>query len=196
MAVPRAPSGWRRRAHAPRNGTRNDPRTPPSPAPESSRAPCRATPPRACYRSSRARPRRPYAAALMRHETEPETIRERLHLRHRNHLAPRAAQHHHVRVIDHHALDHAARMPQRVGEKYLAVESVKCRMDLEKQHPRVEQDTGGGLRLVLPAAHLDGVRRRIMQHLHAWLEVILARRFDRRLPDALPPAEARQRLIR
>src|SRR5450756_1348790 len=78
-------------------------------------------------------------AALMRHETEPQAIRERLHLRHRNHLASRAAQHHHVRVIDHHALDHASRMPQRVGEKYLAVESVKSRIDLEKQHPRIAQ---------------------------------------------------------
>src|SRR5450759_3329730 len=64
-------------------------------------------------------------APLMRHEAKPEAVRERLHLRHRNHLASRAAQHHHVRVIDHHALHHAARMAQRVGEKYLAVESVK-----------------------------------------------------------------------
>src|SRR5450759_656645 len=47
------------------------------------------------------------------------------------------AQHHHVRVIDHHALDHAARISQRVGEKYLTVESVKRRIDLEEQHPRV-----------------------------------------------------------
>src|ERR1017187_6161988 len=110
------------------------------------------------------------------------------------------AQHHHVRVIDHHALDHAARPrghpPQRVGEKYLAVESVKSRMDLEKQNPRVAQDTRGRLRLVLPAAHFDRVRRRIVLHLHAQIEVILARRFDRRLPDALPAAETRQRLIR
>src|ERR1035437_4854255 len=80
-------------------------------------------------------------APLMRHEAESEAIRERLHLGHRNHLAPRAAQHHYVRVIDHHALDHAARMAQRVGEKYLTVESVKSRMDLEEQHPRVAQDT-------------------------------------------------------
>jgi len=104
-------------------------------------------------------------------------------------------QHHYVRVIDHHALDHAARPrghpPQRVGEKYLAVESVKSRIDLEKQHPRVAQDTRCRLRGVLPAAHLDGVRRRIVLHLHARFEVILARRFDRRLPDALPAAEAR-----
>src|ERR1035441_5038236 len=105
-------------------------------------------------------------AAFMRHETEPEAIRERLHLRHRNHFASRAPQHHHVRVIDHHALDHAARMPQRVGEKYLAVESVKRRMDLEKQHPRIAQDTRSGLRLVLPAAHFDRVWRRVVLHLY------------------------------
>src|SRR5450759_1753065 len=39
------------------------------------------------------------------------------------------------------------------------------------------------------------VRRRIVLHLHARLEVILARGHDRRLSDALPAAEARQRLI-
>src|ERR1017187_7221144 len=128
-------------------------------------------------------------APLMCHEAKPEAVRERLHLRHRNHLAPRAPQHHHVRVIDHHALDYAARMPQRVGEKYLAVESVKRRIDLEEQHPRVAQDTRGGLRLVLPAAHFDRVWRRVVLHLYTRFEVILARRFDRRLPDALPPAE-------
>src|SRR5450755_3542738 len=52
------------------------------------------------------------------------------------------AQHHHVRVIDHHALDHATRMPQRIGEKDLAVESIESRVNLEEQHPRVTQDTG------------------------------------------------------
>src|SRR5450759_1761769 len=106
------------------------------------------------------------------------------------------AQHHHVRVIDHHSLDHASRMSQRVGEKYLAVESVKSWIDLEKQHPRIAQHPRGGLRLVLPAAHFDFVRRRIVLHLHARIEVILARRFDRCLPDTLPAAETRQRLIR
>src|ERR1035437_4794787 len=82
-------------------------------------------------------------APLMRHEAKPEAVRERLHsgtgIISRPGPEGTPAQHHHVRVIDHHALDHTARMPQRVGEKYLAVESVKRRMDLEKQHPRVAQ---------------------------------------------------------
>jgi hypothetical protein len=41
-------------------------------------------------------------APLMRHKAEPEAFRERLHLGHRNHLFSRAAQHHHMRVVDHH----------------------------------------------------------------------------------------------
>ena len=49
-------------------------------------------------------------ADLVRHKAEPETFRERLHLGHRNHFTPRAAQHHHMRVVDHHPLGHAAGM--------------------------------------------------------------------------------------
>ena len=42
-------------------------------------------------------------ADLMGHELKTETLAERSHLGHRHHLAPGAAQHHHMRVIDHHA---------------------------------------------------------------------------------------------
>src|SRR4030088_1030142 len=40
-------------------------------------------------------------AALMGYETESEAFSEYLHFRHRNHRAARAAQHHHMRVINH-----------------------------------------------------------------------------------------------
>src|ERR1035437_538870 len=53
-----------------------------------------------------------------------------------------------------------------------------------------------GLRLVLPAAHFDRVRRRVVLHLHAGIKVILSRGHDRCLSDALPAAECGQRLIR
>ena len=43
-------------------------------------------------------------ADRVRHELEAETLAKGRHLRHRNHVASAAAQHHHVRVIDHHAL--------------------------------------------------------------------------------------------
>ena len=39
-------------------------------------------------------------AALMSHEAEAETLGKGGHLRHRNHLTPGAAQHHHVRVVE------------------------------------------------------------------------------------------------
>src|SRR5260221_12130444 len=37
----------------------------------------------------------------VRHELKAETLSKSGHLRHRNHVASAAAQHHHVRVIDH-----------------------------------------------------------------------------------------------
>ena len=135
-------------------------------------------------------------ANRMRHEAEPEAIRKRLHLRHGNHFAPRAAQHDHVRVIDHHALRRAVHIAHRVGEKHLAVESLKGGGDLKEQHARVTEHGRGGLRLILPATHFHFMRRGVVLHLHAGLEVILARGHNRRLPDALPAAERGQSLIR
>ena len=40
-------------------------------------------------------------AAFMRHKLETESLREGGHLRYRNHFAAGAAQHDHMRVIDH-----------------------------------------------------------------------------------------------
>lgn len=39
------------------------------------------------------------------------------------------------------------------------------------------------------------MRRGVVLHLHARIEMILTRRHYRRLPDALPAAEARQRRV-
>ena len=104
--------------------------------------------------------------ALMRHKAESEAFCERLHLGHGNHFPSRAAQHHHMRVVNHDALHHAAHVAQRVGEKHLAVESLERGIDLEEQQARITQHRRSGLRLVLPAAHFDGVRRGVVLHLH------------------------------
>lgn len=101
-----------------------------------------------------------------------------------------------MRVVDHHPLGSAAHVAQRIREERLAIEPLERGIDLEKQQARVAQHRRGGLRLVLPAAHLDFVRRRVVLHLHTRIEVILARRHGRCLSDALPAAEPRQRLIR
>src|SRR3984957_17486851 len=84
-------------------------------------------------------PRAVRVADRMRYELEAEPLAEGSHLRHRNHVAPAAPQHHHVRVIDHHALPRATHVTQRFGQKHLAVEALECRKTLEEQHPRVTQ---------------------------------------------------------
>jgi hypothetical protein len=68
----------------------------------------------------------------VRHELKAETLCKGRHLRHRHHLAPAAAQHHHVRVIDHDAGWGAPCITQRIGEKHLAVETPEGGVALEK----------------------------------------------------------------
>src|SRR6202171_660046 len=55
----------------------------------------------------------------VRHELKAETLSKGGHLRHRHHVTSGAAQHHHVRVIDHDASRRATHETQRLGEKYL-----------------------------------------------------------------------------
>src|SRR5215470_5658990 len=69
---------------------------------------------------------------LMGHELKTETLAEGSHLGHRLHLAPGAAQHHHMRVIDHDAGRAAREATQRVGEKHLAVKTLEARVGTER----------------------------------------------------------------
>lgn len=71
----------------------------------------------------------------MRYELKAETLSKGGHLRHRHHVMSSAAQHHHVRIVDHDAGRAAAHVTQRLGEKYLAVETPERGVALEKQHP-------------------------------------------------------------
>src|SRR6185437_8450185 len=132
-------------------------------------------------------------AALMRYEAKPEAFSKGFHFRHRDHFFARAAQHHHMRVVDHHTFYRSAHIAQRIGEKNLAIETLKRRVDLEEQHARVTQHRRSGLRLVLPAGHLHLVRRGVVLQLHAGLEVILTNRYDWSLTDALLAAKRSQR---
>src|SRR6202011_6383735 len=54
----------------------------------------------------------------VRHELKAETLSKGGHLRHRHHVAPAAAQHYHVRIIDHHPSGRATHEAQRLSEKY------------------------------------------------------------------------------
>src|SRR5208283_5696947 len=66
----------------------------------------------------------------VRYEPETETLSKRGHLGHGNHVASCAAQHHDVRVIDHDAPSRAGEVAYRIGEKHLAVETLKRRVTL------------------------------------------------------------------
>src|ERR1039458_235832 len=101
-----------------------------------------------------------------------------------------------MRVIDHDAGCGAPHVSQRIGEKYLAVETPEGGVALEKQHPRIAQHRRCRLHLSFPAAQFDFVRRSIMLELLARRKIILAGRYWRRVSDAVPPAERRQRGIR
>ena len=70
-------------------------------------------------------------------ELKAEALPEGRHLRHRRHRAPGAAQHHHVRVIDHHPFGRPGKIAQRAGEKHLAVETPERGVALEEQHLRI-----------------------------------------------------------
>ncbi len=101
-----------------------------------------------------------------------------------------------MRVVDHHAPWNAAHVLQCIGEEYLAIETLEPGIDLEKQHVRITQHCRSGLRLVLLAAYFDCVRRRIVLHLLARFEMILASRHYWCLSDTLPAAKCGQRRIR
>jgi hypothetical protein len=100
-----------------------------------------------------------------------------------------------VRVVDQHAGRSAREVTQRVGEEHLAVKTLKGRVALKEQHPRVTQHGRGGLYLALLAGQLHFVRGSVVLHLLAGREVVPAHGRDGRLADAMPPAEGSQRRI-
>ena len=135
-------------------------------------------------------------AALMRHEAEAETFGKGGHLGHRHHLASGAAQHHHMGVVDHGALRSTVEVTQGLGQKHLAVETLKARVHLEEQHAGVGQHGRGGLHFAALAVQLELVRGGVVLHLLARQELVTAHRHRRRLPDPMPAAEGGQRRVR
>src|SRR5207245_10643219 len=91
-----------------------------------------------------------------------------------------------MRVIDHDAGRGATHVTQRIGEKYLAVETPEDWVALEEQHPRIAQHRRGRLHLALLAAQLEFMGRRVMLHLLAGRNIILAARRRRRASDSVP----------
>jgi hypothetical protein len=96
--------------------------------------------------------------AFMRHEPEPKAFAEGFHLGYGDHRAAGSTQDNDVRVVDHHSGRTATHVLQRIGEKHLAVEALKRRIDLEEQHARIAQHGRSSLRVVLAASDLDLVR--------------------------------------
>src|ERR1700752_499269 len=98
----------------------------------------------------------------MRNKLKTEPLAERGHLRHGHHLASAAAQHDHMRVVDHHASRGAPHIAQSIGEKHLAIETLEGRIALEKQHSRVAEHRRGGLHLAFFASQSYLVRRGVV----------------------------------
>src|SRR5512145_24353 len=101
-----------------------------------------------------------------------------------------------MRVVDHHPRRRTREVAQRIREKHFAVETLKRRVALEEQHPRVAKHRRGRLHLALLARQFQLVWRGVVLHLFTGLEVITAYRRRWRLPDAMPAAEGSQRLVR
>src|SRR5580704_13501054 len=127
----------------------------------------------------------------VRYKLKAEALAKGGHLRHRHHVASAAAQHHHVRVIDHGPRCCAAEVAERFREKDLAVETPEGGIALEKQHPRIAQYRRGGLHSALFTAQFQIVGRRVMLHLLARRKIIAPRRHWRCVADSVPPAERR-----
>jgi hypothetical protein len=72
-----------------------------------------------------------------------------------------------VCVVDHDALGGAVHVAGRIGEKDLAVETLKGGQDLEEQHPRITQRRRGGLRFPLASTDHHFMRRGVMLRLLA-----------------------------
>ena len=88
--------------------------------------------------------------------------------------------------------------------QYFAVEALERGIDLKEQHARVAQHRRCRLLtqelkahcFILPAAHLDFVRRCAVLLLRAGVEIIAPRRHNGLLPNALAAAEGCQRGVR
>ena len=129
-------------------------------------------------------------------KAEAVTLGESGHFRHRHHVAARAFQHHQVSVVDQASFAGPLKILESVSEKDLALETAEGGKELKEEHARITADQRGGLNRPQLAADLGAVRRGVVLHLLAGLEVIFSDGFFRFVADALPPAKGRQRLIR
>jgi hypothetical protein len=134
-------------------------------------------------------------ATLMSGEAEAEAVAKRLHLGYWNHGCSGSAQDHDVRVVDHHALGGAAEVAQRLGQKDLAVETLKRRITLKEHHARVAEHGRGGLDAALLAGDLGFMWGGVVLQFLTRCEVILAGGDFRFLADAVTAAEGGQRWI-
>ena len=126
---------------------------------------------------------------------ETKAFTEGFHLRHRNHLSSRAAQHDDMSVIDQRVPAASAKETQGIGQEDLAVEALECRVTLEEQHPRVAQNGGCSLRRALLAGDLHQMRRAVMLQFLTRLKLVKSRGLLRLLANAVTSAKGRQRRI-
>ena len=84
----------------------------------------------------------------------------------------------------------------RVGPVAEGAARQEVSLDITEAALHARRDQRGGLNRPQLAADLGAVRRAVVLHLLAGLEVMFSDGFVRFVADALPPAKGRQRLIR
>ena len=130
-------------------------------------------------------------ADLVSSELKAEAFAEGLHLRHRNHLPSRAAQHNHVSIIDHDPTAGAAEKTHGIGQEDFAVKALERGVTLKEQHPRVAQDGRCGLDSASLSSDLDLMRRSVMLQFLARLKLVLPDSHFRFLSDSMAAAKGR-----
>ncbi len=135
-------------------------------------------------------------AFLVRDEREIEPAGERLHLRHRHHLLAGAAQYDDVTVIDHAVPARAVVVGRGIVEEHFALETSEPRIELEEQPAREARHERRGLHATERTADMHVVRRGVVLHLLAGLEVVPALRLERLVADAVLATERGQRRVR
>ena len=84
---------------------------------------------------------------------------------------------------------------ERIGQKHLAGKTIEARIHLTEKHPRVAQHQAGGLHQELLAADTGTMRRGVVLHLGAGLEVVASRGKLGWLADTVATAEGSECLI-
>ena len=126
---------------------------------------------------------------LVRHESEAEASRKRLHLGRGHSFSTETVGDDDRQVVDHAAVRCTAEMDNGFAEKHAALKARPTSVDLGVQVARVTHHQRRTLQRDLLARDLDRVRRRVVLHLLARTKAVRAKGLLGRRADLMPSAE-------